>query len=114
MCHMCHCSTNAPFRNLHYLLSSITTYPARKRQHHRTNSSPCPWKCYAKTKFLYLIQAELPPRTIHELPGPIRRIVGASRKRMRWVDPCGRPSAVHSTPISLFEMYCPLWSPWSV
>src|SRR5437868_8335611 len=62
MCHMCHCRTNAPFRNLHYLLSSITTYTTRKRQHHRTNSSPCPWKCYAKTKFLYLIQAKPPPQ----------------------------------------------------
>jgi len=33
---------------------------------------------------------------------PIRRIVGASGERMRWVGPCGRPSGVL---ISLFEMY---------
>ena len=52
-----------------------------------------------------------PAPTIHGLGGPIRCIVGASGERMRGVGPCGRPSAVHSTPISLFAMYWPLWSP---
>src|SRR5438067_1586387 len=35
-----------------------------------------------------------PAPTIHELFGPIRRIVGASGERMRGVGPCGRPSGI--------------------
>jgi hypothetical protein len=49
-----------------------------------------------------------PAPTLHGLGGTIRCIVGASGERMRWVGPCGRPSDVHPTPTSLFEMYCGL------
>ena len=61
-----------------------------------------------------------PAPTIHALGGSIRRIVGASGERMRWVGHMldksalysGCPSSVQSTPISLFEMYCPQGMPY--
>src|SRR5205085_1456901 len=42
---------------------------------------------------------------------PLRRRVGASGERMWWEGPGGRPSAIQSTPTSLFEMYWPLGIP---